>query len=49
MIVEDYMVWDACSRAQHDFLSRRGTRERIQQFRSGRVTYLIKRDPEERG
>jgi hypothetical protein len=42
VIVDDYLVWDGCARAVHDFLSRRRARERIRQFRSGRVPYILK-------
>lgn len=42
VILDDYLVWDGCARAVHDFLSRRRARERIRQFRSGRVPYILK-------
>ena len=33
IIFDDYYTWDGCSRAVHDFLSRRSAVERIQSFR----------------
>ncbi len=31
VLIDDYHDWDGCSRAVHDFLSKRGARERILQ------------------
>jgi hypothetical protein len=45
VILDDYLIWDGCARAVHDFLSRRKARERIQQFRSGRIPYILKAGP----
>jgi O-methyltransferase len=42
VIVDDYFVWDGCSRAIHDYLSRESSITRIHQFQN-RVCYLIKR------
>jgi O-methyltransferase len=41
IILDDYHQWDGCSRALHDFLSRRSAPERIHSL--GRVCYLYKR------
>ncbi len=40
IIIDDYFAWDGCSRAIHDFLSRRSAIERIRTI--GDVCYLIK-------
>jgi O-methyltransferase len=40
ILVDDYYAWDGCSRALHDFLSRRSATERIRSF--GDVCYLLK-------
>ena len=45
VILDDYLIWDGCARAVHDFLSRRKATERIRQFRSGRVPYILKTEP----
>lgn len=42
IIIDDYYVWDGCSKAIHDFLSRRESADRISQF-YGRVAYIVKR------
>jgi O-methyltransferase len=42
IIIDDYMTWDGCARAVHDFLSRRQASERIQQAWPGPVSYMIK-------
>jgi O-methyltransferase len=41
IIIDDYYVWDGCSRATHDFLSRQSATERIQNYRG--ICYLEKR------
>lgn len=41
IILDDYHVWDGCSRALHDFLSQRSATERIMNL--GKVCYLFKR------
>ncbi|HEX2827015.1 MAG TPA: TylF/MycF/NovP-related O-methyltransferase [Burkholderiales bacterium] len=41
VIVDDYYVWDGCSRAIHDFLSLHKRVERIEQSRG--VCYFVKR------
>lgn len=41
IILDDYHTWDGCSRAVHDFLSRRSATERIREF-SG-ICYIEKR------
>jgi len=38
IIIDDYYVWDGCSRAVHDFLSRRNAMERIRT--RGSVCYI---------
>lgn len=40
IVLDDYYTWDGCSRAVHDFLSRRSAVERIRS--RGDVGYLIK-------
>jgi O-methyltransferase len=42
IIVDDYYTWDGCTRAVHDFLSKRKAREKLRQARFGNVSYLIK-------
>jgi O-methyltransferase len=42
IIIDDYMTWDGCTRAVHDFLSRRRATERIQQAWPGSVSYIVK-------
>lgn len=42
IVLDDYYAWDGCSRALHDFLSRRSAIERIRNF--GDVCYLQKAD-----
>lgn len=41
IIIDDYYVWDGCSRAVHDYLAAHQFAARIQQF-DGDVCYLIK-------
>ncbi len=41
IILDDYYTWDGCSRALHDFLSRRSAAERVRHL--GNVCYLEKR------
>jgi O-methyltransferase len=41
ILLDDYYTWDGCSRALHDFLSKREATERIMAMDS--VCYLIKR------
>ena len=41
IIIDDYYVWDGCSKALHDYLSRNQRTERIRQF-LGSVCYLVK-------
>ena len=40
VVLDDYHVWDGCSRAVHDFLSRRSARERIRSL--GNLCFLRK-------
>lgn len=49
IIIDDYLDWDGCSRAVHDFLSSRKAREAIRQSRFGGVSYIVKRAPEAPG
>jgi len=42
ILIDDYYAWDGCSRALHDFLSRRSAVERIRSI--GQVCYLNKVD-----
>lgn len=41
IIIDDYYDWDGCSRAVHDFLSRRASRQRLRSTPHG-VSYIIK-------
>lgn len=41
IIIDDYYVWDGCSRALHEYLSRRSAIERICEYKS--VCYMEKR------
>lgn len=43
ILLDDYHTWDGCSRALHDFLSRRSATERIQSL--GGVCFLEKKPP----
>ena len=43
IVLDDYYSWDGCSRALHDFLSRRSSVERIHSF--GSVCFLKKITP----
>jgi len=49
IIIDDYLDWDGCSRAVHDFLSVRKASEAIRQSRFGGVSYIVKRAPERPG
>ena len=44
IILDDYYTWDGCSRALHDFLSRRSAGEKIRNI--GDIAYLVKQNPE---
>jgi len=41
IIIDDYYDWDGCSRAVHDFLSRRASRQRLRSTAHG-VGYIVK-------
>lgn len=41
IIVDDYYVWDGCSRAVHDYLSKHSRPERIRQY-SDSICHIIK-------
>lgn len=43
ILIDDYYTWDGCSRAVHDYLSRKSAVERIQSLRN--VCFIEKRDP----
>ena len=43
VIIDDYLDWDGCTRAVHDFLSARAATEAIQQSRFGGVFHIVKR------
>lgn len=41
ILIDDYLVWDGCSRAVHDFLSKNSLPDKIRQTPEG-VVYIIK-------
>lgn len=43
IVLDDYYTWDGCSRAVHDFLSRRSAPERIRSLND--TCYLVKTPP----
>lgn len=43
ILLDDYHTWDGCSRAVHDFLSRRSATERIRSL--GEICYITKSAP----
>lgn len=42
IIIDDYYIWDGCSRAVHDYLSKMGRSERISSFKE--VAFIKKQD-----
>jgi O-methyltransferase len=42
ILIDDYYIWDGCSRAVHDYLSRNSLADRIFQSKEG-VCYIVKR------
>ena len=42
LLIDDYHVWEGCSRAIHAFLARRDAVESIKQGPIGRVAFLVK-------
>jgi hypothetical protein len=42
LLIDDYHVWEGCSRAVHAFLARRDAKESIKQGPIGRVAFLVK-------
>jgi len=40
IVIDDYFAWDGCSRAVHDFLSKKSAAERLRTH--GRVCYMVK-------
>ena len=42
VIIDDYLTWDGCTRAVHDFLSSRKAAEGLRQSRFGGVHYIVK-------
>jgi hypothetical protein len=47
VVLDDYHTWDGCSRALHDFLSRRSAKERIRSL--GSVCYFRRCADDKRG
>ena len=45
-IIDDYYTWDGCSRAVHDFLSKNGLSERIEQHRG--ICYIRRNSDSEK-
>ncbi len=41
IIIDDYLFWDGCTKAVHDYLSRNGLREKIRTY-NNTVAYIIK-------
>jgi O-methyltransferase len=41
IIIDDYYVWDGCSRAVHDYLSKNELQEKIMQFQNS-LAYIVK-------
>ncbi len=46
VIIDDYLDWDGCTRAVHDFLSSRKAAEGIRQTKIGGVYNIVKLPPE---
>lgn len=44
VIIDDYLIWEGCARAVHDFLSRQALPDAIRQTARG-VTYIKKKAP----
>lgn len=44
IVIDDYYLWDGCSKAVHDYLSSNKLSSRISQFRNGHVHYIVKRN-----
>ena len=44
ILIDDYFIWDGCSRAVHDYLSKTQSTDRIRHTPEG-VAYLIKGAP----
>jgi O-methyltransferase len=42
IIIDDYYVWEGCTKAVHDYLSKNARPERIEQFEN-RIAYIIKK------
>jgi O-methyltransferase len=42
ILIDDYVAWDGCSRAVHDYLSKNNLTCRIKQFNNGNLHYIIK-------
>lgn len=42
ILIDDYHVWEGCSRAIHAFLARRDAKESVKQGPIGRVAFIIK-------
>lgn len=42
IILDDYYLWDGCSRAVHDYLSKNSIPSRIKQFNNSHLHYIVK-------
>lgn len=42
IVLDDYYLWDGCTKAVHDYLSKNSIPARIKQFNNGNIHYLIK-------
>ena len=42
IVIDDYYIWDGCSKAVHDYLSQNESSARIKQFRNGYIHYIVK-------
>jgi O-methyltransferase len=43
ILIDDYYVWEGCSKAVHDFLARRKAPESIRQGPIGRVAFILRK------
>ncbi len=48
ILIDDYMQWDGCSRALHDFLSERQSRDRIRTSWRRGIAHIVKGHPKEK-
>lgn len=42
VVIDDYYLWDGCSKAVHDYLSKNNITARIKQFEGGNLHYIVK-------